>query len=163
VNATTQFFVEFPKEIVADLFECLVIAFQYDESARSFRLVVDFPKEQSEVDREFLALEFLGVRGFRREYGSAVNMRRFETRYSIRSEQVLIVVQSAGVTPKEGGYFLELWFGPAFGGLSCLFEQVRGQRRLARVTESDGRFLYQDWQSGEAFEFEDPFGHEQSP
>jgi hypothetical protein len=159
VNCKFNFPVESPEEFLPKILECLVFSFEYDDISSDFSLVIDFPSERPEVDREFLALEFLNVHDFQRVIGSFEPMRRFTTSYLLKRDRANIVVQAARCAPKQDGHALELWFGPAFGGISCLFERASARRREAKATRGDeGAFIYQDWNSGESFDFYDPFG-----
>src|SRR5215510_8545439 len=114
-------------EVLFSLKECLVIGYEYNDEHKSLVLVSEFPLRPGGGDRSFVALQFDGVAEFERLRGVREQLQRFETHYSIDGNPP-VVVQSIALcdAPRRG---IELWFGPAFGGVRFTFVSVRAGLR----------------------------------
>jgi hypothetical protein len=146
-----------PYEALDNIMESLVLSFELSRERHCFTLVCDYPFKAAGAHRAFVTFVFEDVRDFAREEGEQAKFKEFNDRYRLRSMTGAIVIQSIKSAGTADGRHLELWFGPAFGGLQFRYRSATAYRRNALAKEVRGKWLYRDMHSQEEFDFYEPF------
>ncbi len=146
-----------PDEALRQLFECLILSFNYVEAHQKFQIISDYPEKKSTSDRAFATFIFGGVTDFVRMSGDLTKFSRFTFAYQAVDDEAPIVIQS--VRPRKNGdsSAIEFWCGPNFGGLKFAYGDVSAFVRDAQAQQVGSSFIYRDVASGEEFAFSDPF------
>lgn len=139
------------------LVESLVISYALDRATATFTLVADYPYKAPGAQRSFVALQFSGVRSFRREPGDLGELRPFTDAYSVANSPRPIVIQYLSTTGDGSDRSVELWFGPNFGGVAFSYDATAGFVRHACAEKCGGDWVYRDARTGEPFDFARPF------
>ncbi|MDC0747183.1 hypothetical protein [Polyangium mundeleinium] len=144
------------QEAFTVLAESLLIAFRFEHDPKRFTLVCDFPPDEG-AQRAFVGFLFTGVRGYTREAGDLAVNRKFQESYETRENPRAVVVQSIKASRRSQSGSLELWFGINFGGISFRYDHVTAFVRNAHVEKKGNDWIYRDAQTGECFDYADPF------
>ena len=129
-----------PDEALRQLFECLILSFNYVEVHQKFQIISDYPEKKSTSDRAFATFIFGGVTDFVRMSGDLTKFSRFTFAYQAVDDEAPIVIQS--VRPRKNGTAALLNFGVG----QVFAAEIRRSRRFgvcARCSSAAGwKFLY---------------------
>lgn len=146
-----------PNEALTNLMECLVLSFELSRERRRFTLVCDYPFKLPGADCALVAFVFDAVHDFVREEGDLPALKGFTEVFHARAFTRPIVIQSIKSTGAADDRYIELWFGPNFGGLQFRYGSATAYRRNAIAKEVRGNWLCRDMDSQEVFDFYEPF------
>lgn len=137
--------------------ECLLIEYKLDARADTFTLTCEHWEKPGQGQRAFLKLLFRGVERFEREPGLNPSLQSYSTEYRLRGAPATTVFQSIELAPNEAGKRATFWFGPAYGGCSFSYADVRAFVRIARSEKKGDEWEYRDLDTSEALDFFEPF------
>lgn len=140
--------------------ECLLIGYKLDADAGAFTLTCEHWEKPVPGQRAFLKLIFRGVRRFEREPGLNPALQQYDTEYRLRGAPGSTVFQAVELGSETAGRRANFWFGPAYGGCSFSYEDVRAFIRHTRSEEKRGEWEYRDLQSNTPIDFFEPFGRD---
>ncbi|NMO20369.1 hypothetical protein HPC49_36815 [Pyxidicoccus fallax] len=139
--------------------ECLLIHYKFHPGSGAFVVVADHWEKQEAGCRAFIRIRFSGVEAFEREPGIHRASWEFVEQYRLRAFAPPKVFQLVKTVPLgEGRTRVELWFGPAFGGVSFTCREYSAWLRVTRARQQGSEWEYRDATTGDLVDFFDPFG-----
>jgi hypothetical protein len=122
----------------------------------AFRFYLPESEHPPREIREFLRLQFAGIRGYARTQASLPLEKRED--YKLQRDRIGVLIYGARVAVIHDGYTFRATLAN-FGKVSFEFSSLEVDRRLAKASgqKPSGEWIYIDRTNGEVVDFYDPF------
>ncbi len=145
-------------DVLLNLEEQLLFNYCYYPEEGKISLACEWPETKPDVDRAFIQLIFNGVENFEREHGIQLILQGYVGEYFDKSAPCPTVIEDVATkTRKDGSKEIAFWFGGSFGGISFSCFEILGRTRYSYVKKRNNSRDYFDCDTGEKFDFSDPF------
>ena len=146
-----------PAAALDDVMESFVLTYRHDPGRRTVLLVTDYPVTSPGSIREFAAWVFEDA-DFSRIGGDYAPYQGTVDSYQGKGPGGIVVQHIGRKSVAPGRDWVELWFGPNFGGIAITYGAVRGYTRGSTATQvGPAAWQYRDSKTNEKFEFAYPF------
>ncbi|GIF72080.1 hypothetical protein [Asanoa siamensis] len=146
-----------PRDALNNVMESFVFTYRFDAQRRRVVFVVDYPFTSPGSIREFAAFVFEEAE-FQRLPGDYAAYQSITDFYQGKGPGGMVVQHIEQKTLGPGRDWVELYFGPNFGGIAITYGRLTGYTRGSTATQTGPMdWQYRDSKTNETFQFEYPF------
>ncbi|MEV0714742.1 hypothetical protein [Asanoa sp. NPDC050611] len=146
-----------PRDALDNVMESFVLTYRYEAARRRFIFITDYPFTSPGSIREFSAFVFQDA-DFERLQGDYEPYQKNYDAYQIVGPGGMVVQNVDQKVLASGRQWVELWFGPNFGGVAITYGALEGYTRGSTAKEvAPSTWEYRDSRTNERFEFRFPF------
>jgi hypothetical protein len=146
-----------PRDGLNNVMESFVFTYRYDPERRTVLFITDYPFTSPGSIREFAAFVFEDAE-FQRISGDYPAYQDITDSYQGKGPGGMVVQNIRQKSVGAGRDWVELWFGPNFGGIAVTYGELRGYTRGSTAEQTGpSDWQYRDSKTNEKFQFEYPF------